>query len=91
MEVHRKQAEDELDAHGLTNALAAELKKFRIHMDKALASDYPLLGAGELFYFFHQRILLRFVQVLHPMTRTSYFNDRTLQPSGGLATSACWG
>jgi len=54
MEAHREQADDELDAHGLTNAppaLTAGLKTLRIQMDKALASDYPLLGAGELFYF----------------------------------------
>ena len=50
IEVVLRQASEETDVHGLENALTAGLDKLRIHMEKALVSDYPLLGAGECFF-----------------------------------------
>jgi hypothetical protein len=50
METYCQEAADDFDANGLECALAADLTKLSVHMNKALNSDYPLLGAGELFY-----------------------------------------
>lgn len=50
MEAYRQEAADDFDANGLEHALAAGLAKLSVHMNKALNSDYPLLGAGESFY-----------------------------------------
>lgn len=47
MDTYCCQALEENDIHGLEDALTAGLNKLRIHMEKALVSDYPLLGAGE--------------------------------------------
>ncbi|KAG2110208.1 uncharacterized protein F5147DRAFT_651863 [Suillus discolor] len=45
MDTYCRQASEENDIHGLEDALTAGLNKLRIHMEKALVSDYPLLGA----------------------------------------------
>ena len=50
MDTYCHQASEETDIHGLENALMAGFDKLRIHMEKALVSDYPLLGAGECFF-----------------------------------------
>ncbi|KAG0698114.1 ribonuclease H-like domain-containing protein [Suillus ampliporus] len=45
MDTYCRQASEETDVHRLEDALVAGLTKLRIHMEKALVSDYPLLGA----------------------------------------------
>jgi hypothetical protein len=50
IEKHLQKAIDdlelEIDMYGLQSALEASLEKHRFYLDKALWSNYPLLGAG---------------------------------------------
>lgn len=78
MDSYCHQASEETDVHGLKNALTAGLDKLRIHMEKALVSDYPLLGAGECFFFHIRTILTRMFLVLHLRMRVLYFEDESL-------------
>jgi hypothetical protein len=50
LETHRKHVPKKWRVYGLPQALQAGLEKLRHHMNKALESDYPLLGAGKCSY-----------------------------------------
>lgn len=50
LETHRKHVPKKWRVYGLTQALQAGLEKLWHHMNKALESDYPLLGAGKCSY-----------------------------------------
>jgi hypothetical protein len=50
IEEHLKRAKEDLeledDPYGLARAIDAGLKKLDVYLNRALVSDYPLLGAG---------------------------------------------
>jgi hypothetical protein len=46
LEKAREDLELEVDMFGLYNALDAGLSKLEVYLERALVSDYPLLGAG---------------------------------------------
>ena len=82
---HQTCACRDFSSYNLDGAITLALLKLERYVEKALESDYPLLGAGELDCLFelHRQTWhsQSYATVLHPALRLSYFDDTALWPA----------
>ena len=82
---HQTRARRDSGSYNLDSVITLALLKLERYIRKALESDYPLLGAGELDCLFELHCQTRHSQsyatVLHPTLHLSYFDDTTLWPA----------